>query len=121
MPTLISGPTRVQAEGNKPKLIDEFIGRINSKDEGLSVAHIHSPSGWSELGQTPEFTEYTIVITGMIRVEHKDGTTDVPAGQAIVTHPGEWVRYSTPGEEGAEHIAVCVPAFSPDTMHRDAE
>lgn len=121
MPTMIPSPTRVQAGGNKPKLIDEFVGRVNSGEAGVSIAHMHSPSGWVEPGQTPEFTEYTMVINGMLRVEHKDGAMDVQAGQAVVALPGEWVRYSTPGEEGAEYVAVCVPAFSPESVHRDAE
>ncbi len=119
MPTLISQPTRITAAGNKPKLIDEYIGRVNSKTSAVSVAHMRSPQGWAEPGQTPEFDEFTIVLKGMLRVEHKDGTIDVPAGQAIITHKKEWIRYSTPEESGAEYIAVCLPAFSPDTVHRD--
>jgi ethanolamine utilization protein EutQ len=119
MPTLISHPTRITAAGNKPKLIDEYIGRVNSKTNAVSVAHMRSPQGWAEPGQTPEFDEFTIVLKGMLRVEHKDGTIDVPAGQAIITHKGEWIRYSTPEDGGAEYIAVCLPAFSPDTVHRD--
>jgi mannose-6-phosphate isomerase-like protein (cupin superfamily) len=119
MPTLISGPTRIQAAGNKPKLIDEMIGQVNSQTEEISIAHMRSPSGWVEPGQTPEFEEYTYVLRGMIRVESQSGTVDVHAGQAIITHPGEWVRYSTPGPEGAEYIAVCRPAFHPRTVHRD--
>lgn len=119
MPTLISQPTRITAAGNKPKFIDEYIGRVNSKTSAVSVAHMHSPQGWAEPGQTPEFDEFTIVLKGMLRVEHKDGTIDVPAGQAIITHKGEWIRYSTPEGGGAEYIAVCLPAFSPDTVHRD--
>lgn len=119
MPTLISQPTRIQAAGNKPKLIDEYIGRVNSQTAGASVAHMRSPGGWIEPGQTPEFDEFTIVLKGMIRVEHKGGITDVHAGQAIVAHAGEWIRYSTPDEGGAEYIAVCVPAFSMETVHRD--
>ena len=120
MPKLIEKPTRVEATGNKPKLIDEYVGRVNSGTTGASVAHMRSPSGWVEPGQTPEFEECTVVLKGMIRVEHRDGTMDVHAGQAIVTHAGEWIRYSTPGPDGAEYIAVCVPAFSMDTVHRDA-
>ena len=120
MPKLIEKPTRVEAAGNKPKLIDEYVGRVNSGTTGASVAHMRSPSGWVEPGQTPEFEECTVVLKGMIRVEHRDGTMDVHAGQAIVTHAGEWIRYSTPGPDGAEYIAVCVPAFSMDTVHRDA-
>jgi mannose-6-phosphate isomerase-like protein (cupin superfamily) len=119
MPTLIPQPTRIQAAGNKPKLIDEYIGRVNSKTSAASVAHMRSPHGWLEPGQTPEFDEFTIVLKGMLRVEHKSGTLDVAAGQAVVTHAGEWVRYSTPQEGGAEYIAVCLPAFSMGTVHRD--
>ena len=119
MPTLISQPTRITAAGNKPKLIDEYIGRVNSKTSAVSVAHMRSPQGWAEPGQTPQFDEFTIVLRGMLRVEHKDGTIDVPAGQAIITHKKEWIRYSTPEDGGAEYIAVCLPAFSPDTVHRD--
>jgi ethanolamine utilization protein EutQ len=119
MPTLISQPSRVEASGNKPKLIDEYIGRVNSNSEALSVAHMRSPAGWLEPGQTPEFDEFTVVLKGMLRVEHRDGVTDVRAGQAIVAHQGEWVRYSTPEPEGAEYIAVCLPAFSAATVHRD--
>jgi mannose-6-phosphate isomerase-like protein (cupin superfamily) len=119
MPTLIPQPTRIQADGNKPKLIDEYIGRVNSKTSAASVAHMRSPQGWLEPGQTPEFDEFTIVLKGMLRVEHKGGTIDVTAGQAVVTHAGEWVRYSTPQEGGAEYIAVCLPAFSMETVHRD--
>jgi mannose-6-phosphate isomerase-like protein (cupin superfamily) len=119
MPTLISAPARIEAAGNKPKRIDEFIGRINSKTGSLSVAHMHSPAGWVEPGQTPEFDEYTLVLRGMLRVEHSHGTLDVAAGQAVIAHRGEWVRYSTPGPEGAEYIAVCLPAFSLETVHRD--
>jgi ethanolamine utilization protein EutQ len=119
MPTLIPQATRIQAAGNKPKLIDEYIGRINSKTSSASVAHMRSPQGWLEPGQTPEFDEFTIVLKGMLRVEHKAGTLDVHAGQAVVAHAGEWIRYSTPGAEGAEYIAVCLPAFSMETVHRD--
>ena len=119
MPTLISTPTRITAAGNKPKLIDEYVGRVNSKTEALSVAHMRSPGGWVEPGQTPEFDEFTIVLKGMLRVNHKSGTLDVHAGQAVIAHKGEWVQYSTPGEDGTEYIAVCLPAFSPATVHRD--
>jgi mannose-6-phosphate isomerase-like protein (cupin superfamily) len=119
MPTLIQQPTRIAAAGNKPKLIDEFIGRVNSATEALSVAHMRSPGGWVEPGQTPEFDEYTVVLRGMIRVETKNGTFDVRPGQAIITHRGEWIRYSTPEPDGAEYIAICSPAFSPDTVNRD--
>jgi|SRR5512144_293778 ethanolamine utilization protein EutQ len=119
MPTLISQPTRVQAAGNKPKLIDEYIGRVNSKTSPVSVAHMRSPGGWLEPGQTPDFDEYTIVLRGTLRVEHRGGRLDVGAGQAVIAHKGEWVRYSTPDPDGAEYIAVCVPAFSMETVHRD--
>jgi mannose-6-phosphate isomerase-like protein (cupin superfamily) len=121
MPTLIPAPTRITAAGNKPKLIDEYIGRVNSSTDTASVAHMRSPQGWQEPGQTPDFDEFTIVLKGMIRVEHHDGHTDVHAGQAIITRAGEWIRYSTPEPEGAEYIAVCLPAFSPTTVHRDSE
>ncbi|HJZ96618.1 MAG TPA: hypothetical protein VKE70_08920 [Candidatus Solibacter sp.] len=119
MPTLISQPTRVAAAGNKPKLIDEYVGRVNSATGALSVAHMRSPGGWVEPGQTPEFDEFTIVLRGMLRVEHREGAMDVGAGQAVIAHRGEWVRYSTPHEDGAEYIAVCLPAFSMDSVHRD--
>jgi quercetin dioxygenase-like cupin family protein len=118
LPTLIQNPTRVQAAGNLPKIIDEYIGRLNNGEGRISVAHMRSPAGWEEPGQTPEFEEYTIVLRGRLRVNTREGTLDVHAGQAIVTHPGEWIQYSTP-EEGAEYIAICLPAFSPDTVHRD--
>jgi mannose-6-phosphate isomerase-like protein (cupin superfamily) len=120
MPTLIPAPTRIEAAGNKPKLIDEYIGRVNSQTADVSIAHMRSPSGWQEPGQTPEFDEYTIVLRGALQVEHRDGSLEVRAGQAVIARAGEWVRYSTPGPEGAEYIAVCLPAFSPDTVHRDA-
>ena len=119
MPTLISQPSRITAAGNKPKLIDEYIGRINSKTHDLSIAHMRSPQGWEEPGQTPEFDEFTVVLKGTLRVHSKDGHMDVSAGQAVIAHRGEWVRYSTPAEDGAEYIAVCVPAFSMETVHRD--
>lgn len=119
MPTLIPQATRIQSAGNKPKLIDEYIGRVNSKTSAASVAHMRSPQGWLEPGQTPEFDEFTIVLKGILRVEHQGGTLDVNAGQAVVAHAGEWVRYSTPEAEGAEYIAVCLPAFSMETVHRD--
>jgi len=119
MPTLISQPTRITAAGNKPKLIDEYIGRVNSKTSATSVAHM-SPQGWEEPGQTPEFDEFTIVLKGMLRVVHQNGSLDVNAGQAVITHRGEWVRYSTPQDGGAEYIAVCLPAFSMETVHRDS-
>jgi mannose-6-phosphate isomerase-like protein (cupin superfamily) len=119
MPRLIAAPAVVAAAGTKPKKIEEFAGRVNSGHAGVSVARMTSPSGWREPGQRPEFEEITIVLRGMVRVEHEGGSIDVQAGQAIVTVPGEWVRYSTPGADGAEYVAVCLPAFSPDTVHRD--
>jgi ethanolamine utilization protein EutQ (cupin superfamily) len=119
MPTLIEKPTRIEAAGNKPKLIDEYVGRVNSATSAASVAHMRSPSGWQEPGQTPLFDEFTVVLRGMLRVEHTGGSLDVRAGQAVMAHKGEWVRYSTPEPDGAEYIAVCVPAFSPDTVRRD--
>lgn len=119
MPTLIPQPTRITAAGNKPKLIDEHIGKVNSRTSEVSVAHMRSPQGWEEPGQTPEFDEFTVVLKGTLRVNHKSGHIDVNAGQAVVTHRGEWIRYSTPAEGGAEYIAVCLPAFSPETVHRD--
>jgi mannose-6-phosphate isomerase-like protein (cupin superfamily) len=118
-PTVISEPTRIQAAGNKPKLIDEYVGRVNSKTGAVSVAHMRSPAGWVEPGQTPEFDEFTIVLKGTLHVEHKNGGLDVRAGQAVIAHAGEWVRYSTPEVDGAEYIAVCLPAFSMETVHRD--
>ncbi len=119
MPTLVTQPTRVSAAGTKPKLIDEYIGRVNTRTSGASVAHMRSPQGWEEPGQTPEFDEFTLVLKGMVRVQHKGGEMDVGQGQAVIAHAGEWVRYSTPGEGGAEYIAVCLPAFSMETVHRD--
>ena len=115
----IQGPTVIKPAGNKPKLIEEFFGRVNSQTEGVSIAKMTSPSGWVEPGQTPEFDEYTVVLKGSLRVETKTGSMDVKAGEAILAPKGQWVRYSTPGEEGAEYVAVCIPAFSPDTVHRD--
>jgi len=120
MPTLISAPTRVAAAGNKPKLIDEFVGRVNSATASVSVARMQSPGGWLEPGQTPEFDEYTVVLSGLLRVTSREGTLDVHAGQAVIAPRGEWVQYSTPQPEGAEYIAICLPAFAPDTVHRDA-
>jgi mannose-6-phosphate isomerase-like protein (cupin superfamily) len=120
MPTLIVKPTRIEAAGSKPKLIDEYIGRVNSGQSDLSIAHMRSPGGWVEPGQTPDFHEFTIVLKGMLRVAHRGGIMDVRAGQAVVSHPGEWLQYSTPEAEGAEYIAICLPAFSPDTVHRDS-
>src|SRR5438128_7667850 len=119
MPQLIAAPTVIQAAGNKPKRIEEFVGRVNSKHEAVSVARMVSPEGWVEPGQRPEFEEVTVVLRGMLRVEHAGGAIDVLAGQAVVTAAGEWIRYSTPEADGAEYIAVCLPAFSPDTVHRD--
>jgi quercetin dioxygenase-like cupin family protein len=119
MPTLVSQPTRIQAAGNKPKLIREYIGRVNTQTTETSIALMNSPGGWVEPGQRPAFNEYTVVLKGLLRVEHEQGVIDVPAGQAIITHAGEWVRYSTPLDEGAEYLAICLPAFSPDTVHRD--
>ncbi|HXJ86987.1 MAG TPA: cupin [Candidatus Binatia bacterium] len=119
MPTLIPQPTRIEAAGNKPKIIDEYVGRVNSNTSAASVAHMRSPQGWIEPGQTPEFDEFTIVLRGMLRVEHENGILNVHAGQAVVTHAGEWVRYSTPEKDGAEYVAVCLPAFSMESVHRD--
>lgn len=121
MPTLISAPLHIPCVGTKPKLIDEYIGNANSATSAVSVAHMRSPSGWVEPGQTPEFDEFTVVLKGTLMVKHRDGELAVNAGQAVKVVGGEWVQYSTPGEEGAEYIAVCVPAFSPDTVHRDGE
>lgn len=121
MPTLIAAPTRIQAVGTKPKLIEEFVGRVNSRNEHVSVALMRSPSGWEEPGQAPEFEEMTVVLKGTLRVEYRGGQMDVEAGQAVVAHRGEWVRYSTPGADGAEYVAICMPAFSPDTVHRDED
>src|SRR5438309_11449021 len=119
MPTLIAAPQRIEAAGNKPKLIDEYVGRVNSGTAAASVAHMRSPAGWQEPGQTPEFDEFTVVLRGMLRVEHRGGTLEVRSGQAVIAHKGEWIRYSTPEADGAEYIAVCVPAFSPETMYRN--
>jgi len=120
MATHIQQPSIVQAAGNKPKIIEEYIGRVNSKTEGISVARMKSPSGWVEPGQTPEFDEYTVVLRGTLRVTSKSGTIDVHQGEAVIAHRGEWVQYSTPGADGAEYVAICLPAFSMDTVHRDA-
>ncbi len=117
MPKLIESPSRVEAAGTKPKLIDEHVGRVNTGESRVSVAHMRSPAGWVEPGQRPEFDEYTVVLEGALRVEHEAGALEVRAGQAVLVPGGEWVRYSTP--EGASYIAVCLPAFSPDTVHRD--
>jgi mannose-6-phosphate isomerase-like protein (cupin superfamily) len=119
MPKLIPTPTRITAAGNKPKLIDEFVGRVNSGDAQVSIAHMRSPGGWVEPGQMPEFDEYTVVLRGQLRVTHRDGALDVGAGQGVIVRAGEWVQYSSPAPEGAEYIAVCLPAFSPQTVRRD--
>ncbi len=118
-PRLIESPTRIEAAGNKPKLIDEVVGRVNTGTGDLSIAHMHSPAGWVEPGQTPDFDEYTYVLQGFVRVESAEGSIDVHAGQAIHTPKGEWIRFSTP--EGADYVAVCIPAFSPDSVHRDED
>lgn len=120
MPRLIRGATRIVAAGNKPKIIEELVGRVNSRESRLSIAHMRSPSGWVEPGQTPEFDEFTLVLKGELRVTHKQGHVDIAAGQAVVASAGDWVQYSTPHPQGAEYIAVCLPAFSPETVHRDA-
>ena len=117
MPELIAQPSRVEAAGTKPKLIDEHVGRVNTGEDRLSIARMRSPAGWVEPGQKPDFDEYTLVLAGTLHVEHADGTLEVGAGQAVLARAGEWIRYSTP--EGAEYVAVCLPAFSPDTVHRD--
>jgi mannose-6-phosphate isomerase-like protein (cupin superfamily) len=119
MPILIEAPSIIVAAGNKPKRIEEYAGRVNSGHSAVSVARMTSPGGWQEPGQRPDFEEVTIVLRGMLRVESEDGAVEVRAGQAVATQPGEWVRYSTPEPDGAEYIAVCVPAFSPATVHRD--
>ncbi len=119
MPTLITQPTRVEAAGNKPKLIDEFVGQVNTGDSGVSIARMRSPGGWIEPGQAPDFDEFTLVLAGNLRVEHRDGVIEVSSGQAVVVRRGEWVRYSTPDPSGAEYVAICLPAFSLDAAHRD--
>jgi mannose-6-phosphate isomerase-like protein (cupin superfamily) len=119
MPRLIAAPTVVPAAGDPPKRIEEFVGRVNTGHSGVSVARMVSPGGWVEPGQRPDFEELTVVLRGMIRVEHEGGALEVHAGQAVITAPGEWVRYSTPEEGGAEYVAICLPAFSMDTVHRD--
>jgi mannose-6-phosphate isomerase-like protein (cupin superfamily) len=121
MPRLIERPTVIQSAGNKPKQIEEYAGRVNSGHGGVSVARMVSPEGWAEPGQRPEFEEITLVLRGVLRVEHERGSLDVRAGQAVVTHPGEWVRYSSPEPGGAEYVAVCMPAFTPQAVHRDAQ
>jgi mannose-6-phosphate isomerase-like protein (cupin superfamily) len=120
MPTLVTAPTTIPSAGNKPKLIREFVGRVSTRTVGVSIARMTSPAGWVEPGQRPEFDEFTLVLVGTLRVEHAAGAMDVQAGQAVIAHAGEWVRYSTPGAEGAEYVAVCVPAYSPETVHRDS-
>ena len=119
MPTLVAAPTRIAAAGNKPKTIDEYVGNVSSGTSTVSVAHMRSPAGWVEPGQTPEFDEYAVVLRGMLRVDHRGGALEVRAGQAVIAHAGEWVRYSSPEPEGAEYIAVCLPGFAPETVHRD--
>jgi len=121
VPEIIESPSRVEAAGTKPKLIDEFVGRVNTGEERLSVARMQSPEGWEEPGQRPDFDEYTLVIDGALRVEHEGGTIDVRAGQAVLVRAGEWVRYATPEAGGAHYVAICLPAFSPDTVHRDED
>jgi quercetin dioxygenase-like cupin family protein len=120
MPTHIRKPTLIEAAGNKPKRIEEYVGRVTTQTPAVSVARMTSPSGWVEPGQTPAFDEYTVVLRGMLRVTSRDGVLDVHAGEALIAHAGEWVQYSTPEADGAEYLAVCVPAFSPETVHRDA-
>ncbi len=120
MPVHLPSPTRIVAAGTPPKAIDEYVGRVNSGTAAVSVAHMRSPSGWVEPGQRPAFDEYTVVLGGMLRVTHEGGTIDVRAGEAVIARRGEWVQYSSPGPEGAEYIAVCLPAFSPETVHRDS-
>ena len=119
MPTLIPRPTLIEAAGTPPKRIEEYAGRVNSGHAGVSVARMVSPEGWEEPGQRPEFEEITVVLRGMLRVDHEGGALDVRAGQAVVAAPGEWVRYSSPEPGGAEYVAICLPAFSPDLVHRD--
>ena len=119
MPTKIKSPTIIKAAGNKPKQIEEFIGRVNTKTEAVSIARMKSPPGWIEPGQTPEFDEYTVVLKGMLRVKSEEETMDIHAGETVIVRKGEWVKYSSPGPEGAEYIAVCLPAFSPQTVQRD--
>src|SRR5262245_10601511 len=119
MPEFINSPTRITAAGEPPKLIEEYVGRVNTNESRVSIAHMHSPSGWSEPGQRPEFDEFTLVLQGVLLVEHESGRMEVHPGQAVHTRSGEWVRYSTPGDAGAEYVAVCLPAFAPTTVHRD--
>jgi ethanolamine utilization protein EutQ (cupin superfamily) len=119
MPTFIEKPTRFTAIGDKPKIIDEYVGHVTSQTDAVSIAHMQSPPGWTEPGQTPEFDVYNYVLKGVLQVKHKTGVIEASAGQAVIAHRGEWVQYSTPGPKGAEYIAVCLPAFSPTTVHRD--
>jgi mannose-6-phosphate isomerase-like protein (cupin superfamily) len=119
MPTLIKSPKRIQAAGNKPKIIEEFVGNVNSGTREVSIARMQSPGGWTEPGQTPSFDEYTLVLKGTLRIETKQKNYDIKAGEAIITHKGEWIRYSTPEPEGAEYISICLPAFSLETVYRD--
>jgi len=119
MPEHIKKATTIKAPGTKPKLIQEYVGHVNSKTSGVSIAHMKSPEGWEEPGQKPDFDEYTVVLKGLLRVEGKDGVMDIQAGQAVIVKRGEWIRYSSPTAGGAEYIAVCLPAFSPETVHRD--
>jgi quercetin dioxygenase-like cupin family protein len=121
MPTLLAAPTIIQAVGTKPKVIEEYAGRVNTGHAGVSVARMVSPEGWQEPGQRPQFEEITVVLRGLLRVEYEHGVLNVRAGQAVITAPGEWIRYSTPEPDGAEYVAVCIPAFSPDTVHRDGD
>ena len=121
MPTLTTQPSIIPPVGSKPKLIEEYAGRVATKNGTVSIARIVCPPGWAENGQQPKFAETKVVLKGMIQVEHKQGVLEVQAGQAVTSHPGEWVRYSTPGDQGAEYLAVCVPAFSPQTVHRDPD
>ncbi len=119
MPRLISAPSEITADGNMPKKIKEFVGMLNTGTESVSIAFMKSPSGWSEPGQTPEFDEYSLILKGVLKVETKNGNLEAIAGQCVILNKGEWVKYSTPGAEGAEYVSVCVPAFSPDTVHKD--
>lgn len=121
MPELIESPTVIESAGNLPKRIEEYAGRVNSGHAAVSVARMQSPAGWREPGQRPEFEEITLVLRGVLHVEHESGVLHVRAGQAVVARPGEWVRYGSPEPGGAEYVAICLPAFSPDTVHRDPE
>lgn len=120
MPLLVHAPARIEAVGNKPKIINEFVGRVNTHTDKVSIARMQSPAGWQEPGQRPEFGEYTVVLNGVLRIEFEGGVLDVKAGQAALVEAGEWVRYSTPFADGADYIAVCLPAFAPESVHRDA-